>query len=125
MYDFNTTMTNNGDIYIYPEGDMNVPPSGKMPAGGYYFDSIIRQEPIDEDKLNPEDNIEEFGPISDEELLHFKKNHWAFSTLTSLTSKSRVLPARGEILPWFIYTALYRFSHPAVSSISRREERTI
>ena len=36
-----------------------------MPKGGFYFDTIVRQEPIDDDKLNVEDNLEEFGPISD------------------------------------------------------------
>jgi hypothetical protein len=69
--DFNTTVDTNGDLLIYPEGDMNVPPSGRMPSGGYFFDSIIRQEPIDEDALNPEDNLEEFGPIADADLAHY------------------------------------------------------
>ncbi len=45
--------------------------SGWMPKDGFYFDSIVRQDPIDEDNLNPEDNLEEFGPISDEDLQHF------------------------------------------------------
>jgi uroporphyrinogen-III decarboxylase len=44
-----------------------------MPKDGWYFDTIIRQEPIDEDNLNVEDNLEEFGPISDEELEHFRR----------------------------------------------------
>ena len=46
--------------------------SGRMPAGGFYFDSIIRPPPIDEDLLNIEDNLEEFGPISEAELEHFR-----------------------------------------------------
>jgi len=61
------------DIYIYPEGDTTVPPSGHMPEGGYFFDSIIRQQPIDEDRLNPDDNTEEFGPVSPEALAHFAR----------------------------------------------------
>jgi uroporphyrinogen-III decarboxylase len=44
-----------------------------MPASGFFFDTIIRQEPIDEDKLDPEDNLEEFGPISDEDLAYFAR----------------------------------------------------
>ena len=56
---------------MYPEGDRSAPPSGRMPAGGYYFDTIIRQPPIDDDKLDPEDNLEEFGPISDDDLAYF------------------------------------------------------
>ena len=70
--DFNVTMDGN-DVLIYPEGDMSVPPSGRMPEGGFFFDSIIRQEPIDDDNLDPEDNCEEFGPISQEELDHLAK----------------------------------------------------
>ena len=62
----------NGEVHIYPEGDRSVPASGVMPAGGYFFDSIIRQEELDEDNLNVEDNLEEFGPISDEDLAYFK-----------------------------------------------------
>ncbi len=68
---FVTTRDEKGDLFIYPRGDSSVPPSGKMPAGGFYFDSIIRQEPIDEEKLNPEDNLEEFGPVAEEDLEHF------------------------------------------------------
>jgi hypothetical protein len=69
---FNTESEPNGDVLMYPEGDRSAPPSGRMPSGGYYFDSIVRQPPIDEDKLNVEDNLEEFGPISDAELEHFR-----------------------------------------------------
>jgi hypothetical protein len=72
--DFNTTVDSNGDILIYPEGDLSVPPSGRMPKGGYFFDTIVRQQTIDEDSLNPEDNLEEFGPISDEDLQHILAN---------------------------------------------------
>jgi hypothetical protein len=70
---FNTTQ-NGGDLLLYPQGDMNVPPSGRMPDGGFFFDSIIRQELIDEDKLDPEDNIEEFVPISDDDLRYYEEN---------------------------------------------------
>ncbi len=70
--DFRTTVDENGDILIYPEGDTSVPPSGKMPKGGYFFDTIVRQEPIDEDNLDVEDNLEEFGPIQEQDLAHFK-----------------------------------------------------
>lgn len=68
---FNTEPDENGDILMYPEGDRSAPPSGKMPKDGYYFDAIIRQPPIDEERLNPEDNLEEFGPISDSDLAYF------------------------------------------------------
>jgi len=68
---FNTEPEANGDILMYPEGDRSAPPSGRMPKGGFYFDTIVRQEPIDEEKLDIEDNLQEFGPISDDELEHF------------------------------------------------------
>ncbi len=68
---FNTEPEPNGDILMYPEGDKSVAPSGRMPKGGFYFDSIVRQPPIDESNLNVEDNLEEFTPIGDEELAHF------------------------------------------------------
>ncbi|MHC4442153.1 MAG: uroporphyrinogen decarboxylase family protein [Planctomycetota bacterium] len=72
--DFNTKVEANGDTLIYPQGDTGAPPSGRMPKGGYYFDAIVRQEPIDEAKLNPQDNLEEFKPIADESLAGIKKD---------------------------------------------------
>ena len=70
--DFNVTKDSNGDLLIYPEGDTSAPPSGRMPVGGYFFDTIVRQQPIDDDKLNPEDNLEEFGPIADDDLEYYQ-----------------------------------------------------
>ena len=43
-----------------------------MPVGSAFFDTIIRQPPIDEDQLDPADNLEEFGPIGDEDLEHMR-----------------------------------------------------
>jgi hypothetical protein len=71
---FVTTVNDKGDTLIYPEGDITAPPSGKLPKDGYFFDTIIRQEPIDDEKLNPDDNLEEFGPISDQELEHIARS---------------------------------------------------
>jgi len=70
--DFNTTIDANGDTLIYPEGDTTVAPSGRMPRGGYFFDCIVRQEPLDEEKLNPEDNMEEFSAIPQEDIDYLK-----------------------------------------------------
>ena len=66
--DFNVTLDSNGDTLIYPGGDTTTQPSGRMPQGGYFFDCIVRQDPIDEERLNPEDNLEEYGPISQADL---------------------------------------------------------
>ena len=69
---FRTKKDTNGDLLIYPQGDTTALPSGRMPTGGFFFDSIIRQQPIDEDELDPEDNLEEFTPLSDSDLEWYK-----------------------------------------------------
>ncbi len=71
---FNTDPEPNGDIMMYPEGDKTAPPSGHLLKGGFYFDTIIRQPPIDDETLKVEDNLEEFTAVSDEELAFFKTN---------------------------------------------------
>lgn len=63
----------NGGLYTYPEGDNTLPPSGYMPEGGYFFDSIERQNgEIDDDNLNVEDNLQEFGEVDDATLEYWK-----------------------------------------------------
>lgn len=69
---FNYTFNSKGDILMYPEGDISVPPSAIMPKSGYFFDALDRQQPIDDATLKVEDNLEEFGPISDEDLAYWK-----------------------------------------------------
>ena len=71
--DFNTQYEPNGDLLQWPANDRSVPPSGRMPAGGYFFDAIIRQAPLDEAKLQPADNTEEFEPVADAELEHYRR----------------------------------------------------
>jgi hypothetical protein len=70
---FNTTLDEKGDLLIFPEGDRSVPPSGRMPKASYFFDTIVRQPPIDEDKLNPADNLEEFGLLDAETLAWYER----------------------------------------------------
>ena len=69
---FHTAPEANGDILMYPQGDRSAAPSGRMPKGGYYFDAVIRQPPVDDDALDVEDNLEEFGPIAEDDLEHFR-----------------------------------------------------
>jgi hypothetical protein len=69
---FNVTVDEKGDTLMYPQGDTSVPPCARMPKTGYFFDAIIRQEPIVEEELNVEDNLEEFGLISDKDLEHWR-----------------------------------------------------
>ena len=42
---FVTTEAENGDLLVYPGGDLTASPSGRMPKNGFYFDAIVRQEP--------------------------------------------------------------------------------
>ncbi|MDZ7378538.1 MAG: methyltransferase, partial [candidate division KSB1 bacterium] len=69
---FRTTVDANGDLLIYPEGDTTAPPSGRMPVGGFFFDTIVRQPPIEEERLDPQDNTEEFKPLNDQDLAHYR-----------------------------------------------------
>jgi hypothetical protein len=69
---FNYTISDNGDVLMFPGGDTSTAPCAKLPALGYFFDSIRRQEPIIENQLNPLDNCEEFACLSDEAVTHFK-----------------------------------------------------
>ncbi|MHB8277607.1 MAG: uroporphyrinogen decarboxylase family protein [Candidatus Humimicrobiaceae bacterium] len=69
---FNTEKEEDGSIYMYAQGDKKYLPCAKMPQKGFYFDSIIRQEKIDDNNLKVEDNLEEFEIISDEELKYIK-----------------------------------------------------
>jgi len=72
--DFHTTVSANGDILIYPQGDLTAAPSGRMPVGSAFFDIIVRQPEIDEEKLDPADNLEEFGPLSEEDLDYIERS---------------------------------------------------
>lgn len=70
---FNVSPAPQGGWLIYPEGDTTVPPSGHMPAGGYFFDAIVRQDPIVEEQMNPQDNLEEFGLLGEADLAHYHR----------------------------------------------------
>jgi hypothetical protein len=69
---FNTSFADNGDLLIYPEGDLSVEPSARMPKASYFTDAIVRQSPIEEEKLDVKDNLEEFGLVSDADLAFWK-----------------------------------------------------
>jgi len=71
--DFVTAPAPDGGVHIFPCGDTSAPASAHLPAKGYFFDTIIRQEPIDEDHLNLEDNLEEFREFGHAEGDHFRK----------------------------------------------------
>ena len=67
-------VTRNGeDTLVYPKGDRESKPSGRMPGSGYFFDSIIRQDHFDENALDPEDNLQEFGPLDSVGIDHYTR----------------------------------------------------
>jgi uroporphyrinogen-III decarboxylase len=70
----------NGDMVQYPGGDRSAPPSGRMPKDGFYFDAIVRQEPIDEASLNPKEWVEQtYGLFTDEDLRFLEEqSRWYF-----------------------------------------------
>ena len=60
-----------GDVYVYAGGDQNYLPSAVMPKGCYFINAIERQQPIEEDRLDPEDNVEEFGLLTENDLAYY------------------------------------------------------
>ncbi|MCP3990668.1 MAG: methyltransferase [Actinomycetia bacterium] len=70
--DFVTTVDDRGDTLIYPLGNIDAPPSGRMPRTGHFFDTIVRQEEIVEAELDPSDNLEEFNFVTDDDLDDFQ-----------------------------------------------------
>jgi len=71
---FNTDYAPDGSLYQYACGDKNYPPSAVMPKGGFYFDATVRSAPVmDDDTLDPADNLEEFSLLDDETLRRFEK----------------------------------------------------
>ena len=70
---FNTSFDDDGNLLIHPKGDLMASPSGKMPKTSYFFDAIVRQEPINEETLDPKNNLEEFNYITEEDLQYWKQ----------------------------------------------------
>jgi hypothetical protein len=63
-----------GALLIFPEGDATAPPSGRMPSGSTFFDAIVRQPPIDEERLDPEENCEEFSLVGEEDVAYIRRS---------------------------------------------------
>ena len=70
---FNVTPAEGGGWMIYPEGDTNVRPCAYMPESGYFFDALDRQQLLDETKLDPTDNCEEFSALTAADVDHFSR----------------------------------------------------
>jgi hypothetical protein len=69
---FCTQTDEKGDLLSFPEGDCTIQPSARMPQSSYFFDAIERQEPIDDETLKVEDNLEEFTSVTEETLQYWK-----------------------------------------------------
>lgn len=69
---FNHKYNDNGDILVYAEGDTSYPPTAMMPKTGYFFDALNRQKPVDDSTLKVEDNLEEFGYVTESDLKYWK-----------------------------------------------------
>jgi hypothetical protein len=79
-----------GDFLIYPQGDATAEPSARMPKASYFFDAIIRQQPFQEEELDPQDNLEEYGLVSESDL-----EYWRVTTQKARSSGKAVVAGLG------------------------------
>jgi hypothetical protein len=71
---FETSTDANGDLLLYPQGDRGAAPSGRMAKGGWYFDAIVRQKPIDEERLDARRWVEQtFSPYTEEDARYLEE----------------------------------------------------
>lgn len=72
---FHTTVDETGRTYLYPQGDLSVPPSGMMPKGGFFFDNITRGNiEFDEDTNSAkEDFKDDFSVITEKQLKELER----------------------------------------------------
>ena len=87
---FNITKNEQGDILMHPQGDTSLAPSARMPKNSFFFDAIIRQKPIVEEELNPQDNLEEYGLLSESDV-----EYWKTSTQKARDTGKAVIASLG------------------------------
>ncbi len=120
---FNTEPDANGDILLYPQGDRTVAPSGRMPKGGIYFDTIVRRPTVDDATLKVEDNLEEFGPISDRDLTSLREQA---ERLYATTDKAILMSPGGTSFGSFSATPGPALKHPkGIRSVEEWQMSTI
>lgn len=111
-----------GSVQTFPQGNTAAEPSAHMPDSGFFFDSIVRQPPIDDSNLNPSDNTEEFSIIDDavldyyaEKLSVVDNSKWVIGNFggtsigdVSLVPAPQLLSPKGirDVEEWYISTAL-------------------
>jgi hypothetical protein len=86
-----------GGLLIYPKGDTSARPSAHMPKDGFFFDSIIRQKPVDMNNLDPADNTEQYQPLTDAQLDAIEEDAKAVNTGEYAVFASLVNTALGDI----------------------------
>jgi len=71
---FQVTYNDDGSLYAYPKGNLNAPPSAKMPAEGIYFDNLIRQEDLGSHTFNARtDYADQYTVFSEEECRYYEQ----------------------------------------------------
>lgn len=110
-----------GSVEIYPAGDRSAARSGRMPAGGFFFDAIVRQSPVSDEDLTVEDNLEEYGPVSPEDLDHYRRA--AFAIAADRQGASPAGRSSGAAIFHFGGTALGDISD--ISGVSLRKPKGI
>ena len=64
----------NGNRYVFPQGDTDCSPTAVMPDGGYFFDAIERAPATELDaELNIEDNLEEFSRMTEADMPYWQE----------------------------------------------------
>jgi hypothetical protein len=71
---FEWIVDHKGDILLYPKGDRKARPSGRMARDGYYFDAIVRQEKIDNERLDPKRWVDQSFSLYRDEDMQFLEN---------------------------------------------------
>lgn len=71
---FEYDVDENGVTYAYPQGDRSAKPSMRLPAGGYFFDSIDRSGEVDEDNLDPGGDYKDSFSVFDEDTAKYLEN---------------------------------------------------
>ena len=94
---FNTEIAADGALYQYPEGDKSVPPSGRMPADGFYHDAIERQEPYSEETLDPEEWVRDMYQVFTDEKSALTSNGADYLNNGTTAAISSVISDRGVL----------------------------
>lgn len=97
-----------GSTYVWPQNDHTCNPSAVMSEGCFFFNAIERQGPIDDDHLDPTDNLEEFTIISDETLEHFRHS----AEVAAATGKGVIASFGGTALGDIALVPAMDLKHP-------------